>query len=905
MKALLLVTAAAGVLSACAAPIALGGSVAPVSASRSAEASTLRIALPLTTGWRFRQDDGLQGAEQPDFADQAWEQVRVPHTWNRVGNYLDTSRPHPNTVDTINKTQGVGWYRLTFTPPATLEGKRAWLQFDAASRTAEVWLNGVRLGDHRGGFSRFRLDATAAIKPGEANVLVVKTDNSDPNTSPSTRDVLPLKGDFFVHGGLYRPVTLIGTSLIHIDMEDFGGPGVYATTTKIEGDRAEVEVQTRLRNDGPQAEALTVMARLVDVAGRVAAQDSQVVRIEAGQGGTSTQSLVLGDARLWQGVEDPYLYRLEVEIQDSKGTPVDGHDQAFGVRQIRIDPEKGVFLNDRQTPLRGVGYHQDREGEGWAVSPEQIEEDVRTLLEMGANTIRLTHYQHGPVIHELADRYGLILWDEIPLVSAWTNGGAAEPSEALLADADQQLAELIRQNQNHASVMTWGIANEVDFGNSLPGFLTGGVSVVPPDPMPLLNRLDDLAKTLDPSRPTALANCCEGRIFAADAAVPTTAVAADLNGANRYFGWYYGRPDELGAHLDRFRNLRPDQPISLSEYGAGGAVTMHTDNPLGGPVDMRGRNQPEEYQSWVHEENWRQIKDRSYLWATWLWVGFDFATTIRREGDADDINTKGLVTYDRAVRKDAFYFYKANWSGSPTVHINGRRYTDRAYQFVDMSVYSNAASTDLLVNGESVGVRTACPQFTCSWRIKLAPGQNRVVARASFADGPVQDEVEWILADEAARVVRIDSGALMAARSSNGRFGSDTFFEGGMAGTTDIPPAGYGRPATARPIVGSDTDVARTFRSGAFTYAVPLADGDYSVTLTFVEPQAEVGERVFDVLADGVPVLDGIDVRALSGGLLTELRREVRVTVRNGILTLRFEPRTGSAIVSGIEIVRN
>ncbi|MDB5421620.1 MAG: glycoside hydrolase, partial [Brevundimonas sp.] len=663
-------------------------------------------------------------------------------------------------------------------------------------------------------------------------------------------------------------------------------------------------VQTRIRNDSAQAQSLTVVTRLVDAAGQVAAQGSQVIRLDAGQGGASTQSVVLDRAHLWQGVDDPYLYRLEVEVRDRAGRPVDGYDQAFGVRQISVDPEKGLILNGKPTPLRGVGYHQDREGAGWAVSPDQVEEDVRTLREMGANTIRLTHYQHGPVIHELADRYGLILWDEIPLVSAWTNGGATEPSQALLADADQQLTELVRQNQNHASVATWGIANEVDFGNSLPGFLTGGVSVVPPDPMPLLNRLDNLAKTLDPARPTALANCCEGRLFAADAAVPTTAVAADLNGANRYFGWYYGRPEELGPHLDRFRTLRPDQPMALSEYGAGGAVTMHTDNPLGGPVDMRGRNQPEEYQSWVHEENWRQIKDRPYLWATWLWVGFDFATTIRREGDADDINTKGLVTYDRAVRKDAFYFYKANWSGSPTVHINGRRYTDRAYQFVDMSVYSNAASTDLLLNGESAGIRTGCPQFTCTWRIKLAPGQNQVVARGAFADGTVQDQVEWTLRDEAVRVVRIDSGALRAAQATSGRFGSDTFFEGGAAGTTDIAPASYGRPPTARPITGADPDVARTFRSGAFVYAVPLADGDYSVTLTFVEPHAEVGQRVFDVLAEGQTVLTNLDVRALSGGLLTVLRREIPVTVRDGVLTLRFVPKKGDAIVSAIEIVR-
>ena len=863
-----------------------------------------RTSIALSDGWRFKQDDALRGVEAQAFPDADWTVVSVPHTWNRVGYYLPDPASHLNRREAVNKVQGIGWYRLAFTPPTAVRGQRIWLQFDAASRVATVWLNGKLLGMHEGGFSRFRLDATDALRLGGRNVLVVKTDNSKPAPGATTADTLPLNGDFFVYGGLYRPVSLIATNPVHVDMLDHGGSGVYATTLAIDGSRATVRVDVKLRNDTSASAPVRVVTELIDATGGVAARHSETLLLAAKGGGSMRQSLTLPEAHLWQGTDDPYLYRLRVELRRENGQVLDRVEQAYGIRQMRFDPAHGLFLNGKPYPLHGVGYHQDREGKGWATDAADVEEDVAILREMGANTIRLTHYQHGQPIHDLADRLGLIVWDEIPLVSQWTLGGAKEASPGLRANARQQLTEEILQNGNHASVANWGIGNEVDFGNSLPAFLAGATGA-PPDPMPLLRELNTLEHQLDPGRPSSLATCCEGRLFAAGVDVPVTAPTVDLSGANRYFGWYYGSPNDLGPALDALHAKRPDQPLAVTEFGGGGATTVHTDNVLGGPVDSRGRLQPEEVESWIHEGNWAVLVTKPYLWATWLWSGFDFASTVRQEGDAQDLNTKGLVTFDRKIRKDAYYFYKANWSSTPTVYVTGRRYIDRAYPTTDIRVYSNAPSTELVVNGKSQGTLPACPEKICVWHdVRLAAGANQVAARGVFARGPVQDAVSWRVSQEVARAIRIDSGALVAGHSGAGPFGSDTFFVGGSPATLD-KPADYGKPSVPTALTGtSDRAIAATYRKGNFSYRVPLDNGRYTVTLTFVEPFAASGARLFDVVANGVTTLRAFDVAKQAGAPLTVIRRSFPVIVRGGLLTLAFQPVKGEAIVSAVEIER-
>ncbi len=316
-----------------------------------------------------------------------------------------------------------------------------------------------------------------------------------------------------------------------------------------------------------------------------------------------------------------------------------------------------------------------------------------------------------------------------------------------------------------------------------------------PDPLPLLKELNQLAHNLDPTRPTTLATCCEQHALAPGATVPITGAVTDLSGANRYFGWYYDKPSDLSPHLDALHRARPSQPMAVTEYGAGGAISLHSDNALGGP-ESRNRPQAEEYESYIHEQNWSMLRSKQYLWGTFLWNSFDFGSTTRSEGNAQDINTKGIVTFDHKYRKDPYFFYKANWTTTPTVHINSSLYTERAYRIADVRVYSNAPKTMLKVNGRLIGVLADCPERICVWNgVVLEPGANNIIASGSFPKGDVEDRTEWHLSEAAAKNTFIDCGALVAGASDGKHFGSDTFFEGGTAESISGPGARGRAPA--------------------------------------------------------------------------------------------------------------
>lgn len=853
--------------------------------------------IPLTNGWLFDFPGNNAEAVPADSA-TGWQAVSVPHSWNRVGQYEAQTGVTP-AQHSIDKKQGVGWYRLDLKSPNLPDGRRAFLEFDAASRMAQVWLNGQEVGRHAGGFSRFRIDVTQSIRPGQSNRLVVRVDNSAPAPDSATADILPLTGDFFVQGGLYRPVRLIITSAAHFDLMDDGGSGVYAQTDQITPKSAEIGLTARLRNDGVRTKGLRLTTRLIDARGRTAAKASSNAMVTGASLVEARQVLHVPSPRLWQGTRSPYLYRLVSELRDTRGNLLDRREQDFGIRQIRIDPNRGLILNSKPTPLHGVGLHQDFMPTGWAMSEKDVGGVIANLRDMGANTLRLAHYQHGETIHKLADRYGLILWDEIPLVTAWTTrNGQSQASEGLVANARQQLRELIAQNRNHPSVAVWGIANEVDFGPNRPGFLNNGTTTAP-DPRPLVRDLNVLSHQLDPSRPTALATCCEDRGMDQ---IPAVADITDVSGANRYFGWYYDRAEGLGPHLDQLHAKRPNQPLAVTEYGGGGALSLHTDNVDGGPVDAGGRVQPEEYQAALHERLWPQLAARPYLWATWIWNGYDFGSTARREGDATDINTKGLISYDGAIKKDAFYYYRAQWSDQPTLHIAGRRALERAYRIADVKVYSNAAQTDLLLNGHSLGTQRACANHVCLWRnVTLAAGTNRLEARARHGGKMLSDTIHWHLSADQAGHFRIDAGALMAAHSEEGRFGSDNFFIGGRAVTMDQTPA-FRPPIPAKIKGTTDRDLIASYRAGDFSYHLPLPDGNYRVGLRFAEPSLKAGERVFDVQANGETVVEALDVAQVSGAPLTTISRQFEVRVRSDGLTLKFVPRKGEAMVSAITV---
>jgi beta-galactosidase len=676
--------------------VLLGGVVVPSAAYAEAySASSVRRSVDLNQSWRFHRGDA-EGAQNIGYDDAGWARVAVPHTWNAEdgqdggGDYY----------------RGVGWYRRHLVVPASMAGRKLWLQFDGANTTTNVWVNGTRLGEHKGGYSRFRFDATEALRPGRDNVIAVSVTNAQ---DPA---VAPLSGDFTMGGGIYRDVSLVVTQRLHVDMLDFGGPGVYLRQRAVSGSRAVVEVTTKVAGTQGQAR---VRVRIAGEHGRIVA--SRVSGVHPA-GTAVTQTLVIDRPRLWTGPSDPFIYQATVDLIDAAtGRVADTVTQPLGIRTVAADPAKGLSLNGSRFQVRGVNVHQDRIGRGFAISPAELAEDFRLMAEMGVNAVRTAHYQHGPRFYDLADRHGFLVWTEIPLVNL------TGPAPDFRTNIEQQTRELVRQNFNHPSVVFWGLGNEL--WNDTPAVNE------------LMAGLTDLVEAEQPGGMSAYASCC-----VSDRGGLTG--HTEISGYNKYFGWYTDSTADFGKWADELHAADPWRKFGMSEYGAGASVWQHEENPARPVPDSDWH--PEEYQSVFHEDYWRAIQSRPYLWGGFVWVMFDFASDGRSEGDTYGRNDKGLVTGDRKIRKDAYYWYQANWTSTPVVHITSSRWVIRSASTTDVRTYTNADTVTLRVNGEQVGLAQSGAGRVVVWPgVSLRPGHN-TVAVSGVKDGRVHtDEVIWIV----------------------------------------------------------------------------------------------------------------------------------------------------------------
>jgi hypothetical protein len=652
---------------------------------------TSREVAVLSAGWLFAKGDEPSAAE-PALDDSGWTRVTLPHTFNAGeagdGEYY----------------RGPGWYRRAIEIAAVRPGRRLFVQFDGAALVADVYLNGQAVCRHEGGHAAFRCDLTGALSPGR-NLLAVRVDNS-----PS-RVVSPLGGDFTVFGGLYRPVSLIEADAVHFDLLDHGGPGVYAHAGAIDAAGATISIEAKVANDAKRRTRVPVTLEIVDAEGRVVAGASRSVDVPPGAGRSAKASLRLASPRLWDGVRDPYLYTVRARI----GEGGDAVSVPLGVRSFAFDAERGFLLNGKPYPLRGVNLmHSARPGKGTAVTREEIAEDYAIMREMGSTGVRMVHFQHPQASYDEADRLGLAVWTEIGINSE------VEDTPAFRANAAQQMRELIAQNYNHPSVVLWGLGNEVYSGE--------------PEVERILRLLHETAKAADPSRPTAYAHCCQADDH-------PKALVSDVIGFNRYFGWYPDQKGTIGEWAERFHTAHSARPFAVSEYGAGASI-LHQEDPPGPVVPASGWH-PEQYQTEYHEKNWLELKDKPYLWGTFVWVGFDLASAGRHEGDRRGINDKGLVTYDRQVRKDAWYWYRAWWSEAPSLHITSRRFTFRGDPAVTVKAYTNAEAATLIVNGTEIGTRPAEDRMV-SWPVTLRPGPNAIEVRAEAGGEVLTDRVEWV-----------------------------------------------------------------------------------------------------------------------------------------------------------------
>ena len=576
------------------------------------------------------------------------EPVTLPHTWNAID----------------GQDGGNDYYRgtccyTTVLPDIVLpENGRAVLQFDAVAMTAEVYLNEQKLAEHKGGYSAFCVDITDALRNG-SNLLRVNVDNSDNDT------VYPQKADFTFYGGIYRDVTLHVVPAAHFALAENGAVPVRVTpiVTDLDARRCEVTVEAAVVG----AESVTFTL------------DGQQTNV-AVKDGNARAVFTLEHARLWDGLDDPYLYTVTARLDNGETETA-----RFGCRKFEIDPQKGFILNGRPYPLRGVSRHQDRKGAGVAITKEMMEEDMALILEMGANTIRLAHYQHAQAFYDLCDEKGLVIWAEIPYITMHMHNGRANTLT--------QMEELIVQNYNHPCIAVWGLSNEIT-----------AASAVNEELLENHRALNELAHRLDPTRPTTMAN-----VFMLEITSPILEIP-DVNSYNLYFGWYLGELEQNDDFFDTYHAKYPDRCIGFSEYGADANPAYQSAHPEKGDYT-------ETYQCVYHEHMAKMIADRPWLWATHVWNMFDFAADARDQGGEPGMNHKGLVTFDRKTRKDSFYLYKAWWSDENFVHICSKRFTDRTESEMEVKIYSNQKSVALYVNGEKAGEQTG--EHVFSFRVPL------------------------------------------------------------------------------------------------------------------------------------------------------------------------------------------
>jgi beta-galactosidase len=658
-----------------------------------------RTRVPVDADWRFLRADAA-AASATNFDDSAWTNVTLPHTYNAIDGQDGGN----------NYYRGVTWYRKHQVLAPEAAGKKVYLEFDGANSVCDVFVNGAAIGQHRGGFARFRFDVTRALVPGSDNVIAVRVSNARAD------DIAPLDADFTFFGGLYRDVNLVLTDPVHIDVQDFASAGVYFDVTDVSAASASLTARTRVRNDADGPREVVVTTAVVRVDGSVAARLSATATVEPAATVELAATGTLTQPHLWDGRADPYVYTVHTELS-SGGQLVDTVAQPLGVRSFAVDASTGFSLNGKYLDLHGVNRHQDRLGLGWAISEREHDEDMALIREMGATAIRLAHYEQAQYFYDLADRAGIVVWAEIPLVNAITN------SAAFTANARQQLTELIRQNYNHPSIVFWGIGNEQRSDDAATNAL--------------LAQLSSLVQSEDAHRLSTYAQCCTSDT----GGLPQH---TDVVGYNTYYGWYdaFGSNEQFAGWADGLHAAQPTWKLAVSEYGSGAALSQHADNPV--QPDPYGQFHPEEWQNIVHETHWLALKTRPYLWGKFVWNMFDFAVDGRNEGDTPGRNDKGLVSYDRKTKKDAFFWYKANWSTEPFVYITSRRYTPRPATPTTIKIYANVPAVELRLNGASQGSKTSTDHIFTWPGITFAAGANRVEAIATAGTETLTDTVTWM-----------------------------------------------------------------------------------------------------------------------------------------------------------------
>lgn len=644
----------------------------------------------LNNDWNFRFSHQVQKG--------TGVRVDLPHTWNA----------QDALSGKIDYKRGIGNYEKNLFIRPEWKGKRLFIRFEGVNNIADVFINRRHIGEHRGGYGAFIFEITGKVEYGKENSILVRVNNGE------QLDIMPLVGDFNFYGGIYRDVHLLITDETCISPLDYASPGVRLIQDSVSHRYAKVRAIVDLSNGSSGNQEVELNVRLLD-GQRVVKEGTKNVNLSGNEVMQQELTFEIDQPHLWNSRQDPFLYQAEVTLFRN-GQMVDRVTQPLGLRFYRIDPDKGFFLNGKHLPLQGVCRHQDRSEVGNALRPQHHEEDVALMLEMGVNAVRLAHYPQATYFYDLMDKNGIIVWAEIPFVGpgGYNDKGFVD-LPAFRANGKEQLKELIRQHYNHPSICVWGLFNELtELGDN---------------PVEYIKKLNVLAHQEDTTRPTTSASNQMG-----DLNFITDAIAW-----NRYDGWYGGTPADLGKWLDRMHKDHPEICIAISEYGAGASI-YHQQDSLVKTVPTSWWH-PENWQTYYHIENWKTISSRPYVWGSFVWNMFDFGAAHRTEGDRPGINDKGLVTFDRKVRKDAFYFYKANWNREePMLYLTGKRNTVRTQHLQTITAFTNLSGAELFVNGKSYGKAIPDSYAILEWKnVELEPGENEIKVVSTNKKLPLSD----------------------------------------------------------------------------------------------------------------------------------------------------------------------
>ena len=647
----------------------------------------------LNDNWKFTLVD--KEIDYINLSSNAWEEVKIPHTWN------DQDLQSGKKVH-----YGTAWYKRDLIIENT-KRQQHFLRFEGVGQYAEVYINNKYVGEHLGAFSAFVFNITPFLNKDATNIILVKVNNELADSYPKDSFL------FGIYGGLYRGVSLISTNDIHLALSDQASSGVYVHQENVSRKQASLKIVSQLINETSEKQIIKIRHKLLSSDGKTIVENTIEEILFPGGLVPITSYLKIKNPHLWNAKKDPYLYKLQTEIiQD--GEIVDNISQSIGIRFFSIDPEKGFILNGEPYRLYGVCRHQEWQDKGNALLPKHHKEDMDLINEMGATSIRLAHYQQADYMYSLADSMGILIWAEIPFVNGYKEGADG--------NALQQLEELIKQNYNHPSIFVWGVHNEVIKN----GVVTKSVN--------LSRKLHNLAKTLDPNRYTvAVSNIW----WSYDHPIHEL---SDLQGFNQYTGWYGGKPSELNNWIQNYHKAKPDIRFSVSEYGAGGNIAQQTSD-LSVP-NPTGQFFPEGYQTYYHEVTYSAIEEAPFIWSSYVWNMFDFSVPEWNRGSIKGRNHKGLITYDREVKKDAFYWYKANWSNEPVLYLTGRRNNNLDIRAVSFTAYCNFGIPELFIDGKSYGKMASginTVQYI-SEKIELAPGAYKIQVKLMDNNKNYNDE---------------------------------------------------------------------------------------------------------------------------------------------------------------------